>query len=88
MRKRKKYSNSKRAQEAQNSKRLEHRLEIELMEKLDSLLEENDSVLLEVNPKSNPEFLNILDERVTSLYSYEQVDQNKFIFRNKQLELG
>lgn len=77
----------KKNKRATQSKQLEYRLELELEEKLAFLLENNDRVLLEVNPKTLGEFLNILSDKILTLYDFEQVDKNKFIFYNKEIEL-
>lgn len=69
------------------SKQLEFRLEKELQDKLESLLEHNDRALLEVDKRVLGEFLNIVDRRIASLYDYEQVDSNKFIFSSKEIFL-
>lgn len=75
----------KRNKKALASKQLEYRLEKELEDKLGNYLETNDRVLLEINPKVLGEFLNIVDGRLITLYSYEQVDVNKFIFSNREI---
>lgn len=67
------------------SKKLEHRVLLELTDKLQEYLAENDRVMLEINPKVLGEFLNILSDRLLSMYDYEQVDKNKFIFSNKEI---
>lgn len=77
----------KRNKRALISKQLEYRLEKELERKLDDCLLNNDRVLIEVNKKVLGEFLNILDGRVSSIYDYEQVDNNKFIFSNKEITI-
>lgn len=82
----KRNSNEKRMQEEQRSKKIEYRMELELFEKLEEYLEENDRVLLEVSPKFVGEFINILGEKINNLYDYDQVDGNKFIFYSKQME--
>ena len=82
----KRNSSEKRIQKEQQSKKIEYRIEIELLEKLDEHLEHNDRVMIEVNPKFVGEFLNILSDKVLSLYEFEQVDGNKFIFYNKEME--
>lgn len=87
LRRAKKNSNEKRIQREQQSKRIEYRIDNELREKLKEYLETNDRVMLEINSKYVGEFLNILDDSILSLYDYEQVDKNKFIFYNKELEL-
>ena len=82
----KRNSSERRIQKEQQSKKIEYRIEIELMEKLNEYLETNDRVMLEINPKFVGEFINILGDKVLSLYEYEQVDKNKFIFYNKEME--
>ena len=75
----------KRNKKALASKQLEYRLEKELEDKLNSYLESNDRVLLEVNPRVLGEFLNILDGKLLSLYAYEQLDTNKFVFSSREI---
>jgi|BioPla2DNA2_1021312.scaffolds.fasta_scaffold32626_2 hypothetical protein len=67
------------------SKRIENLVLIELKEKLEEYLTENDKVMLEVNPKVVGEFLNILTDTLLAIYDYEQIDENKFIFYNKEI---
>lgn len=82
----KRNSSEKRIQKEQQSKKIEYRIEIELMDKLQEYLENNDRLLIEVSPNFVGEFLNILGDKVVSLYEFEQVDKNKFIFYNKEME--
>lgn len=86
IRRAKKNSSTKRIQREQQARKTEYRLELELLEKLADLLEENDSVLIEVNPRIIGEFINILDSKVKTMYEYEQIDSNKFIFSNKEMD--
>lgn len=86
LRKAKRNSSEKRMQKEQQSKKIEYRIEIELQEKLEQHLENNDRLMLEVSPNFVGEFLNILGEKITSFYEFEQVDKNKFIFYNKEME--
>jgi hypothetical protein len=60
---------------------------LELKEKLENLLMENDKAMLEINPRVLGEFLNILSDRLLSMYDFEQVDKNKFIFYNKEITI-
>lgn len=83
----KRRSSDKKNQKQMQSKKVEYRLELELQEKLSQLLEKNDRVLLEVNPQVVGEFLNILNDKLLTMYDYEQVDKNKYIFYNKEFEL-
>lgn len=69
------------------SKETEHRLLLELKDKLEVLLADNDRVLLEISPKVVGEFLNILSDKVLSMYDFEQVDKNKFIFYTKEIDI-
>lgn len=69
------------------SKRIEYRIVLELKDKLEILLAENDRVFLEINPKVVGEFINILSDKLLSMYDFEQVDANKFIFYNKEISL-
>lgn len=69
------------------SKETEHRLLLELKDKLEVLLADNDRVLLEISPKVVGEFLNILYDKVLSMYDFEQVDKNKFIFYTKEIDI-
>lgn len=67
------------------SKRIENLILIELKDKLEEYLLDNDRVMLEINPKVVGEFLNILTDKFLAIYDYEQVDSNKFIFYNKEI---
>lgn len=67
------------------SKRVESEILIELKEKLAEFLRENDSVMIEVTPRYVGEFLNILNESLLAIYDYEQVDETKFIFSNREI---
>ncbi len=75
----------KRSKKDIKSKQLEYQLVIELKEKLDIYLEENDFVMIEVSPKVLGEFINILTDNLLIMYDYEQVDKTKFIFSNKEI---
>lgn len=67
-----------------HSKRIESEILIELKDKLEEYLFENDSVMFEINPKFVGEFMTALTDSVLSVYEYQQIDSNKFIFRNKE----
>lgn len=69
------------------SKQVEKRLLIELKAKLETELLENDSVMIEVAPNVNGEFQNILNGEILSMYSYVQLDTNKYVFSNKDIEI-
>ena len=69
------------------SKQVEKRLLIELKAKLETELLENDSVMIEVAPNVNGEFQNILNGEILSMYSYVQLDANKYVFSNKDIEI-
>jgi len=75
----------KRAKPSLQSKKVEYRLLLELTDKLKEYLSNNDRVMIEVNPKVMGEFLNILSDKLLTMYDYEQVDHNKFIFSNKEI---
>lgn len=68
------------------SKKLESKVFLELQEKLDEYLILNDKVMIEVNPTVLGEFINLLDDRVLTMYDFEQIDKNKFIFYNKEID--
>lgn len=68
-------------------KELEYRLLLELRDKLEETLRENDRVLLEVSPNVVSEFINILNDRILSMYEFEQVDKNKFIFYSREITI-
>lgn len=70
-----------------NTKRLEYSLQLELLDMLDKELTDNERVLIEVNKDLVGSFINILGDKITSLYSYEQVEINKFIFKSREIEL-
>lgn len=67
------------------SKKIESKLKLELKEKLETILRENDSVMFEVTPNVLGEFMNILATGLDSLYDYEQIGHNKFVFYNKEI---
>lgn len=67
------------------SKRVESLVLIELKDKLEEYLTDNDKVMIEINPKVVGEFLNILTDTLLAIYDYEQIDSNKFIFYNKEI---
>ena len=67
------------------SKRIENEILIELKDKLEEYLLENDRVMLEVNSKYLGAFLNILTNSTLAIYDCEQIDTNKFVFSNKEL---
>ena len=68
-----------------NSKKVESEIKIELQEMLSEQLFDNDRVMIEVNPNIVSEFINVLSESSLQIYDYEQIDSNKFIFKNKEL---
>ncbi|HBG2132333.1 TPA: hypothetical protein KPJ62_002659 [Clostridioides difficile] len=68
------------------SKEKEKKLIIELTDKISTYLDNNDSIMIEVDVKVVVEFINILNN-FTSMYDFMQVDKNKFIFYNKELKL-
>lgn len=70
-----------------DSKRVETALLVELKNNLEEYLITNDKVLLEINPNVVGEFLNILNDKVLTVYSYDQIDNNKFLFYNKEFSL-
>lgn len=70
-----------------NTKRIENLLMLELTEKLETYLKDNDRVMLEINPRVAGEFVSILNDKILSVYDYEQVDKNKFIFSNKEIRI-
>lgn len=78
-------SRGKKSKKGLQSKRTEYRLVLELKDKLEELLADNDRVLLEISPRVMGEFLNVLSDRLLSMYDFEQVDKNKFIFYNKEI---
>lgn len=61
------------------------RTKAELMDLLSSVLSNNDSVLIEIDDKAVPYFLDILDDPIFNIYEYRQVSQDKYIFVNKTL---
>ena len=69
-----------------HSKRIESEILIELKDKLEEYLFENDKVMLEVNPKFVGEFMGALTDSLLAMYEYEQIDTNKFVFSNKELD--
>lgn len=67
-----------------HSKRVESEILIELKNTLDEYLKDNDSVMIEVNPKVLGEFITITDS-ISAIYEYEQQESNLFVFRNREL---
>lgn len=67
------------------SKRTENQLQVELRDKLEKYLSENDKVMIEVSESVLGEFINILDQSVIPVYEYEQIDKNKFVFKNNEI---
>lgn len=67
------------------SRKLEHRLVVELEDKLAEYLEDNERVLFEISMSALSEFMNILNDKLLVMYDYEQVDRNKFVFYNKEI---
>lgn len=70
----------KRAKRTSQSRQIEYKMVLELKEKLDLHLSQNDKFMLEVEPRVLGEFLNILSDKALSMYDYSQVDKNKFVF--------
>ena len=68
-----------------STKKIESEILIELKDKLEEHLLENDRVMLEINPRVVSAFMNILTDSILAIYEYEQVDSNKFIFSNKEI---
>ncbi|HBE9444515.1 hypothetical protein [Clostridioides difficile] len=68
------------------SKEKEQKLIIELTDKIGDYLDNNDSIMIEVDVNAVVEFMNILNN-FTSIYDFMQVDKNKFIFYNKELKI-
>lgn len=68
------------------SKKLEGELVLELEDMLAEYLEDNDQMLIEVDAKVISEFVNIIDKKLALMYECEQIESNKFIFRNKELQ--
>ncbi len=67
-----------------HSKRVESEILIELKNTLDEYLKDNDSVMIEVNPRVLGEFITITDS-ISAIYEYEQQESNLFVFRNREL---
>ena len=76
----------KKARNELTSKKIESKVFLELQDKLDEYLVSNDKVMIEVNNSVLGEFINLLDERVLTMYDFEQIDKNKFIFYNKEID--
>lgn len=70
-----------------NNKKLEYSLQLELLELLETELAVNERIMIEVKKDIVGSFINILGDKVTSLYKYEQVEINKFVFTSKEIEL-
>lgn len=76
----------KKSRDELTSKKLESKVFLELQEKLDEYLVSNDKVMIEVSIAVLGEFINLLDDRVLTMYDFEQIDKNKFIFYNKEID--
>jgi hypothetical protein len=74
----------KRSKNKYQSKRVENEILIELKNTLEEYLKDNDSIMIEVNPKVLGEFITITDS-ISAIYDYEQQESNLFVFRNREL---
>lgn len=74
----------KRSKSKYQSKRVENEILIELKNTLEEYLKDNDSIMIEVNPKVLGEFITITDS-ISAIYDYEQQESNLFVFRNREL---
>lgn len=72
---------------SEQTKKIVYSLTLELKEILSEHLEENDGLLIEINDKYVGEFILTLNDRLLSMYDYEQADRNKFIFYNKEIAI-
>ena len=75
----------RRARNNAASKQLESRIKLELKGKLDEHLRNNDSVMFEVAPSVLGEFMNVITTSLDTLYDFEQVGSNLFVFYNKEV---
>lgn len=78
---------NRKAKRNQQSKRLEYLLLLELKKMLEEALSVNDKIMIEVPVKVLSEFQNILSDSLSTLYAYEQIDANKFVFYSTDLVL-
>lgn len=76
---------SKRYQNSMPDVKIRNKMKVELLALLGSVLEENDKVLIEINPKYLPDFIEVLDDPSLAIYRSVQVEQDKFEFSNKEL---
>lgn len=83
----KRLAKSESSRRAMVGKQIESNIKRELINKLDGILSDYDSVEIEIAPKVVTEFINILDSDITNKYDYQQIDDNKFIFRNKEIRI-
>lgn len=60
-------------------------IKAELQHKLETVLASADAVEIEVADNALADFIVILDDPAFGLYAYEQVDDNLFIFRAKDI---
>ena len=67
-------------------KRMQNAVKTELFEKL-KILEEVDSIEIEVAERVAPMFSDIVMNDVGQLYEYQQIDNTHYIFMNKEVEL-
>ena len=77
---------NKRNLSALKEKRMFGALKTELYEKL-KILEEVDSVEIEVAEHVASIFMDIVMNEISQLYEYQQVDNTHFIFTNKEIDL-
>ena len=69
-----------------HSKRIESEIVNELKSVLAEYLQDNDRIMLEVDPKVLGEFQNIIDtDSISAVYEYEQVESNLYVFSNRDL---
>lgn len=62
-------------------------LEIELMTILEEKLTTNDKVLIEVQDRDLADFIDILNDKLATIYDFDQYSKDKFIFYNKEISL-
>ncbi len=66
-----------------HSKRRETEVLAELKALLEEYLKDNDSMMIEVDPRFLSEFQNIVDS-IVNIYNYQQIESTLFVFSHKE----
>lgn len=76
----------KKANNTVSEKRVENLMRLELREKLQKYLLNNDIVQIEIDKKHISMFLAIVEDEFTEDYDYEQVSETLYNFKAKEIE--